>query len=87
MKICSVSVVTLYLLVQLGGGPVRVCGAHPPVAVNGLVGGGGQHQQLVPLVGQQPGVDLNGNLIVEWKLSGPVNELEDNPVPDTAQLV
>ena len=72
---------------ELGSGPVRVSCPHPPVAVDGLVGRGGEHQQLVPLVGQQPGVNLNRNLSVEWKLPSPVDQLEDNSVSNPTQLV
>ena len=62
-------------------------GSHPAVAVDGLVGGGGEHQQLVPLVGQLAGVNLDRNLIVEWKFSSPVNELVHNPVSNTTEFV
>ena len=41
----------------------------------------------MPLVGQQPGVDLYRNLVVEWKLPRPVNQLEDNSVSNLTQLV
>ena len=62
-------------------------GSHPAVAVDGLVGGGGEHQQLVPLVGQEASVNLNRNLSVEWKLPSPVNQLEDNSVSNPTQFV
>ena len=68
-------------------GPIRVCCSHPAVAIDGLVGRGGEDQQLVPLVGQQPGVDLHGDLSVEWKFPSPVDQLEDNPVSNPTQLV
>ena len=67
--------------------PVGVGGAHPAVAVDGLVGRGGEDQQLVPLVGQKPGVDLHRDLSVEWKFPSPVDQLEDNPVSNPTQLV
>ena len=62
-------------------------GGHHSVAVDGLVCGGGEHQELVPLVGQQPGVDLHRDLSVEWKFPSPVDQLEDNPVSNPTQLV
>lgn len=74
------------LLVGLGRGAVAVGGAHP-VAVDGLEGGGGQDQELVPLVGQQPRVDLDRDLGVEGKAAGPLHQLEHDPVPDPAELV
>ena len=67
--------------------PVGVGGAHPAVAVDGLVGRGGEDQQLVPLVGQEASVNLNRNLSVEWKLPSPVNQLEDNSVSNPTQFV
>ena len=66
---------------------VRPGGAHPPGAVYGLVGGGGEHQQLVPLVGQQARVDLHGDLVVEGQAAGPLDQLVVDPVPDAAELV
>ena len=71
---------------RLGGGAVAVGGAHP-VAVDGLEGGGGQHQQLVPLVGQQPRVDLDRDLSVKGEAARPLHQLEHNPVPNPAKLV
>jgi len=55
--------------------------------VDGLVGGGGEHQQLVPLVRQQARVDLHGDLVVEGKAAGPLDQLVDDPVADAAELV
>ena len=55
--------------------------------IDGLVGGGGEDQELVPLVGQQPGVDLNGNLRVEGKLPRPADQLQDNSVSNLTQLL
>ena len=75
-----------HLLVGLGSGAVAVGGAHP-VAVDGLEGGGGQDQELVPLVGQQPRVDLDGDLGVEGEAARPLHQLEHDPVPDPAELV
>ena len=72
---------------RFSGGPVRVGCPHPPVAVDGLVGGGGEDQQLVPLVGQQSCVDLHRYLGVERQSPGPLDEFEHDPVPDTTQFV
>ena len=77
----------IYLLVEFSRGPVGVSCSHPPLAVDGLVGGGGEHQQLVPLVGQQPRVNLDGNLGVEWKLPSPADQLQDNSVSNLTQLL
>ena len=52
-----------------------------------LVGGGGEDEQLVPLVGEEPGVQLHGDLGVEGEAPGPLHQLEHDPVPDAAQLV
>jgi len=55
--------------------------------VDGLVGGGGEDEQLVPLVRQQAGVDLHGDLVVEGKAAGPLDQLVDDAVADAAELV
>ena len=52
-----------------------------------LVGGGGEDEQLVPLVGEEPGVQLHGDLGVEGEAPGPLHQLEHDPVSDAAQLV
>ena len=75
------------LLVQLCRLSVAPGGAHPLVPVDRLVGGGGEDQELVPLVGQQTGVDLNGNLRVEGKLPRPADQLQDNSVSNLTQLL
>ena len=72
---------------RFSGGPVRVGCPHPPVAVDGLVGGRGQDQQLVPLVGQQSRVDLHWNLSVEGQSPSPLDKFEHNSVTDTTQFV
>jgi hypothetical protein len=41
----------------------------------------------VPLVGEQAGVDLHGDLVVEGKTTGPLDQLVDDAVPDAAELV
>ena len=75
------------LLVGLGGGAVRVGGAQLLGAVDGLVGRGGEHQQLVPLVGEETGVEFHRNLLVEGQPPGPLDQLQDDPVADATQLV
>ena len=57
------------------------------LVTSNLEGGGGQHQELVPLVGQQPRVQLHREFIIERKATRPLNELEHDPVPDPAELV
>ena len=76
-----------HLLMRLSSGSVRVGGPHPPIAVDGLVGGGGEDQQLVPLVGQQPRVDLHRDLGVEWQSPSPLDKLEHDPVSDTTKFI
>ena len=66
--------------------PVRPDGAHPGRAVDGLVGRGGQHEQLVPLVGEQLRVDLDRDLLVEGQPPGPLDQLVHDGVADLAQL-
>ena len=44
---------------------VRSCRSHPPGAVNGLVSGGGEDQELVPLVSQKPRCQVNRELAEE----------------------
>ncbi len=72
---------------QLNLFPVRPRGAHALGAVDGLVGGGGQHKQLVPLVGQQLGVDVHGEVRVEGQSAGPLDQLVHDGVADLAQLL
>ena len=79
--------VETYLLVQLDLLPVRSGGAHPLGSVNGLVGAGGQHQQLVPLVGQQPRVDVHRQVRVEGQAARPLNQLVNDRVADLTQLL
>ena len=76
-----------YLLLWLSSLSVRVRGSHPPVSMNCLVRGSGQYQELVPFVGQQPGVNFHGNLIVKWQSSSPLNKFDDDSVSDAAQFV
>ena len=72
---------------EFRGCPVGVGCSHPPLAVDGLVGRGGEDQELVPLVGQQPGVDLDGNLRVEGELPCPADQLQDNSVSNLTELL
>ena len=67
--------------------PVRVSGAELLGAVDGLVGGGGEDEQLVPLVGEQPGVQLHRDLLVEREPPGPLHQLEHDAVADAAEFV
>ncbi len=72
---------------ELGWLAVWAGGAHAPGAVDGLVGGGGEDEQLVPLVRQQAGVDLHRDLVVEGEAAGPLHQLVDDAVADAAELV
>ena len=56
-------------------------------AIDGLVGGGGEDQELVPLVGEEAGVELDGDLLVEGQPPGPLDQLEDDAVADAAKFV
>ena len=76
-----------YLLVQLCLAAVGPGGSHPPGSVDGLVRRRGEHQQLVPLVRQQLGVDVHGNVVVERKATGPLNQLVHDRVADLAELL
>ena len=76
-----------HLLMRLRRRPVRVSGAELLGAVDGLVGGGGEDQQLVPLVGEQPGVQLHRDLLVEREPPGPLHQLEHDAVADAAEFV
>ena len=67
--------------------PVRPGGAHPGGSVDGLVGGGGEDEQLVPLVRQQLGVDVHGKILVERQSAGPLDEFVHDRVSDLAQLL
>jgi hypothetical protein len=67
--------------------PVRPGRPHPPGPVDGLVGGGGEHQELVPLVRQQPGGQVNGQLAEEGQPPGPLDQLVDDGVSDLAELL
>ena len=67
--------------------PVRPGRPHPPGPVDGLVGGGGEHQELVPLVRQQPGGQVDGQLAEEGQPPGPLDQLVDDGVSDLAELL
>jgi hypothetical protein len=67
--------------------PVRPGRPHPPGPVDGLVSGGGEHQELVPLVGQQPGGQVDGELAEEGQPPGPLDQLVDNGVSNLAELL
>ena len=56
-------------------------------AIDGLVGGGGEDQELVPLVGEEAGVQLDRDFLVEGKPPGPLDQLEDDAVADAAKFV
>ena len=55
--------------------------------MDGLVGGGGEHEQLVPLVGEQAGVRVDGDVLVEGQAPRPLNQLHHDVVSDQAQAV
>ena len=59
----------------------------PLPAVDGLVGGGGEDQELVPLVGEQAGHDVVRNVLVEGESTGPLHQLDHNVVADLIELV
>lgn len=52
-----------------------------------LIGSRRQYQNLVPFVGQQFGVNLNGNLQVKRQLLCPRDQLVYNRITDVAQFV
>ena len=56
-------------------------------AVDGLVGRGGEDEELVPLVGEEAGVQLDGDLLVEGQPSGPLDQFEDDSVADAAKFI
>ena len=56
-------------------------------AVDGLVGRGGEDQELVPLVGEEAGVQLDGDLLLEGQPSGPLDQFEDDAVADGAKFI
>lgn len=62
-------------------------GSHPPGAVDGLVGGSGEHQQLVPLVRQQLGRQVDRQLTEEGQPPGPLHQLVHDGVADLAKLL
>ena len=67
--------------------PVGAHGAHPPAAVYGLVAGGGEDQELVPLVGEEAGVDVDGDILVEGQAPRPLHQLHHDVVSDPAEAV
>ena len=67
--------------------PIGPCGAHAPEPMDGLVGRGGEDQQLVPLVRQQFGMDFFGQLVVEGEAGDPLDQLVDDGVADFAEFV
>ena len=76
-----------HLLVRLRCGAICMGGPQFLGAIDGLVGGGGEDQELVPLVGEEAGVQLDGDLLVEGQPPGPLDQLEDDAVADAAKFV
>ena len=56
-------------------------------AIDCLIGGGGEDQELVPLVGEEAGVQLDGDLLVEGQPSGPLDQFEDDSVANAAKFI
>ncbi len=66
---------------------VRSCRPHSPSAVDGLVRGGGENQELVPLVRQQPRRQVDGQLAEERQPPGPLDQLVDDGVADLTEFL
>ena len=55
--------------------------------MDGLIGRGGQDEQLVPLVSQEPRVDVHGELVIEGKSARPLDQFVHDGVSDLTELL
>ena len=55
--------------------------------MNGLIGRGGQHQELVPLVGEESGMYFFGQLVVKGQSGYPFYQLVYDGVSNLAEFV
>lgn len=61
-------------------------GSHPLVSMDGLVGGGGEHEEFVPLVREELCMDVHRDVLIEREPPCPLDQLVHNAVANLAEL-